>query len=77
MTEPLISVQQAAALLGIPAKTLYAKTAARTVPFTKIGRHIRFTQEHLRQIVAAGEQPTATAPTRLQIASRRGRGRVA
>jgi excisionase family DNA binding protein len=67
----LRNVDQAAKYLGISTKTLYAYTAARAVPFTKVGRHIRFSQEHLDAIVAAGEQPVVTTPTRLQLVAAR------
>lgn len=73
MSDGLRNVEQAAAYLGIPKKSLYAMTAARSVPFTKFGRHIRFSQEHLDAIVAAGEQPTIQAPAPLRVVGRRGR----
>lgn len=71
MPDGLRNIEEAAAYLGITKKTLYAKTAARSVPFTKIGRHIRFSQEHLDAIVAAGEQPVIEAPKRLRLPARR------
>lgn len=77
MSDGLLDVEAAAAYLGIPKKALYAKTAARSVPFTKIGRHIRFTQAHLDAIVAAGEQAVVVAPTRLKVAAGRRQGRAA
>jgi excisionase family DNA binding protein len=61
-SEGLRNIEQAAAWLGIPKKSLYNLTAARAVPFTKVGRHIRFSQEHLDAIVAAGSQPVIEAP---------------
>lgn len=67
MGDALRNVKQAAEWLGIPPKTLYAMTAARTVPFTKVGRHIRFSDDHLREIVAAGEQ-TVIKPPSLRLA---------
>lgn len=66
MSEPLRDVEQAAAWLGITKKSLYAMTAARSVPFTKVGKHVRFTQDHLDAIVAAGEQPVAEIPSVLR-----------
>jgi excisionase family DNA binding protein len=67
----LRNVREAATWLGIPPKSLYAMTAARSVPFTKVGRHIRFSQEHLDAIVAAGEQGVASVPTRLRVVAAR------
>lgn len=66
MADGLRNIEEAAAYLGISKSALYAKTAAREVPFTRVGKHIRFSQAHLDAIVAAGEQPVITAPTRLQ-----------
>lgn len=57
MSEPLRNIDTAAEWLGISASTLQKMVAARTVPFTKVGKHVRFSQDHLDQIVAAGEQP--------------------
>jgi excisionase family DNA binding protein len=67
----LRNVEEAAAWLGISRSSLYALTAARAVPFTKVGRHIRFSQEHLDAIVTAGEQPMASAPSRLRVVEAR------
>lgn len=73
MTEGLRNIEQAAAYLGISKKSLYALTAARAVPFSRPAgtKHIRFTQAHLDEIVAAGEQPVIAPPTQLQVAARR------
>ncbi|WP_045746424.1 helix-turn-helix domain-containing protein [Actinoplanes rectilineatus] len=64
MAEGLRNVKEAAAYLGISPKTLYAMTAARSVPFTRPGggKHIRFSQAHLDAIVAAGEQQVIQPP---------------
>lgn len=62
MSDGLRNIKDAADWLGIPAKTLQGYVTARTVPFTKVGRHVRFSQAHLDAIVAAGEQPVAAAP---------------
>lgn len=64
MNEPLRDLEQAAAWLGISKSTLKKMTAAREVPFTKIGRSVRFAQHHLDAIVAAGEEPVLTGPLR-------------
>jgi excisionase family DNA binding protein len=73
VTDGLLDVDQAAAFFGVPKKTVYAKTAAREWPFTKIGRHIRFSQEHLDAIVAAGEQPVIQPSAGLRLLGRSGR----
>jgi excisionase family DNA binding protein len=40
---PLLTVEQAAALLAVPPSWLKQRVAARTVTCTRLGRHIRFT----------------------------------
>lgn len=56
MTGPLRDIKAAAEWLGISPRTLEEYVSARTVPFTKIGRLIRFSDEDLAEIVAAGKQ---------------------
>jgi excisionase family DNA binding protein len=73
VSDGLRTIKEAAAYLGIPAKTLYALTAARKVPFTRPAgtKHIRFSQEHLDRIVADGDQPVIEPPTRLRLVAAR------
>jgi excisionase family DNA binding protein len=52
---PLLTIAEAAAYLNIPVTTLRDKVTQRAVPFTRIGRHVRFTDAHLAAIIAAGE----------------------
>lgn len=68
----LLTFAEAARLLNIPKSWLRKKVAARAVPFTRLGRHVRFTEEHLRSIVARGEQTPLVVPARL----RRSRSRL-
>lgn len=50
----------AADWLGKSESWLRHQVAAGEVPYTKVGRDVRFTEEHLDQILAAGEhQPRA------------------
>lgn len=68
MSDGLRDLHEAADWLGVSWETLRKKVAARQVPFTKVfGTQVRFTQEHLDAIVAAGEQPVAKAPARAQV----------
>jgi excisionase family DNA binding protein len=67
MSEGLRDIEAAALWLGIPKKTLQAYVTARAVPFTKVGKHVRFSQEHLDAIVAAGYQPVVQPPSALRI----------
>lgn len=57
----LLDITAAAQVLGVPRVWLRNAVTARTVPFTKIGRHVRFTEHHLAAIIAAGEQRPTTA----------------
>lgn len=61
MTEPLKDIPAAAEWLDIPVDTLRKMVSARQVPHTRIGKHVRFAQEHLDAIVAAGEQRPRSA----------------
>ena len=61
-----MNIAEAAAYLNIPQTTLRDYVTERLVPFTRIGRHVRFTPEHLAAIIAAGEQrprKTSGGPT--------------
>lgn len=57
----LYTIADAADLLNVPFSWLRDKVTAGEVPHTRLGRHVRFTEAHLAQIVAAGEQPTGRA----------------
>jgi excisionase family DNA binding protein len=64
-TEPealLLTVEQAAALLAVPSSWLKQRVAAHAIACTRLGRHIRFTQEQVAAIVTASEQPVAVVP---------------
>ncbi|MHB2023128.1 MAG: helix-turn-helix domain-containing protein [Mycobacteriales bacterium] len=60
----LLTIPQAAAVLNVAENWLRKKVTAAQVPHTRLGRHVRFTEEHLRQIVAAGEQAVPPSPPR-------------
>jgi excisionase family DNA binding protein len=42
MTDGLLNVKEAAALLGVAPRTIYAWVAERRIPFRKAGRLLRF-----------------------------------
>lgn len=68
MPEPLKNYTQAAEWLGVPQKWLEAKVQAGEAPHTRLGKHVRFSQQHLDAIVAAGEpRSQATATTESSI----------
>ena len=51
----LLTIDQAAALLNVPRSWLRDKVTTRQVPHLRLGRHVRFTPEHLQRIIAASE----------------------
>jgi excisionase family DNA binding protein len=53
-----LDVPGLAALLGVPESWVYERTAARSIPFHKVGRYVRFTPAD----VAAIEKQTAQVP---------------
>ncbi len=59
---PLLTVEQAAALLAVPPSWLKQRVAAHAIACTRLGRHVRFTHEQLTALIAASEQPVAPAP---------------
>jgi excisionase family DNA binding protein len=60
----LLSIDEAAAYLNVPARWVAEAVRVRKVRCTRIGKHVRFRLEHLDEIVAAGEQPVATPATK-------------
>lgn len=72
----LVGTRAAAEWLDIPFTTLRDMVTARRVPFTKVGKHVRFGQHHLDAIVAAGEESVAKSPARTGVRSIR-QGRAA
>jgi excisionase family DNA binding protein len=57
----LYSIREAAEVLNVPFTWLRDKVTARQVPHTRLGRHVRFTEAHLAEIVAEGERPVVAA----------------
>lgn len=55
MPEALLTIGQAAAVLNMPPSWQRDKVTARQVPHLRLGRHVRFGPEYLRQIMADGE----------------------
>lgn len=54
--DPLYTLGEAAERLRVSPSWLKKRVSARAIPHTRIGRHIRFTDDHLAQIAASGEQ---------------------
>lgn len=65
MAEPprLYTIAEAASLLRVPEGWLRKKVTAGVVPHTRLGKHVRFTDDHLCRIVADGEQEPVSPPT--------------
>lgn len=61
---PLRTPAQAAQLLAVPESWLRRKAAARVIPCTFLGKHLRFSPADLNAITRAGAQPIrARTPT--------------
>ncbi|MBL1102045.1 helix-turn-helix domain-containing protein [Streptomyces coffeae] len=50
----LNTAEQAAVLLQVPASWLRKKAAADQIPYTKVGRHLRFSTDDLNAIIRSG-----------------------
>ena len=72
MTGPLLTFTEAAQRLNVTESWLRSRVKARTVPHTRLGRFIRFTEADLDAIVAAAAEPVVGPkpwPRRLHAAS--------
>jgi excisionase family DNA binding protein len=72
----LLTIEEAAVALAVPRSWLRDKVTARQVPHTRLGRHVRFSQEHLRQIIGMGEEVADIGPVPTGGRRRRGRARA-
>lgn len=61
MIDKPLTVQELAEYLGVSVSWVQKQCAARTIPHSRVARQIRFTAEHIEQILDAGEQPVARA----------------
>lgn len=66
----LMDIDGLAARLGVTRSWVRNAVSARRIPHTRVGRHVRFSEEHFAAIVAAGETPVADMPTRLASVAR-------
>lgn len=71
MDKPL-DIPGLAEFLGVSESWIYKRAAARLIPHSRVAGQIRFTEEHVQQILASGEQPLTAAPA-VGIRSRRRR----
>jgi excisionase family DNA binding protein len=58
----LYTIPEAAELLHVPEGWLRKKVSAGAVPHTRLGKHVRFTDEHLLRIVEQGESEPVSIP---------------
>ena len=72
----LFTISEASVLLHVPEGWLRKKVSAQSVPHTRLGKHVRFTHDHLQRIVGAGERSTAAAAERTNGVSARARRRA-
>jgi excisionase family DNA binding protein len=57
---PLLTIDEAATYLNVPARWVADAVRQRKVRCTRIGKHVRFRIEHLDELVTAGEQPVTS-----------------
>lgn len=74
----LFTISEAAVLLHVPEGWLRKKVSAQCVPHTRLGKHVRFTRDHLEQIVMAGESTAVPliSTTSNGVSSRARRGQM-
>jgi excisionase family DNA binding protein len=60
----LLTIDEAAGYLGVSPRWVAEAVRQRRVRCTRIGKHVRFTSEHLEELVLAGEQPVTSQPVR-------------
>jgi excisionase family DNA binding protein len=71
----LLTIPEAAEFLNVPVRWLQDAVQQRRVRCTRIGKHVRFTAEHLVELITAGEQPVTEAPRHVKIPVQRRSGR--
>lgn len=59
MSEPLLDKDQLAIRLNVPPSWVRNAITARSIPITWIGRHARFSEDDVEQILAAGKKQSA------------------
>ncbi len=60
----LLTIHEAAEVLRIPISWLYERTRRNAIPFRRIGKYVRFTQQDLSQIISSSEEPKNKAADR-------------
>jgi len=57
MIGELHTTAETAEILKVPESWLKAKVTARAIPFTFVGKHLRFSDDDIAAIMAAGARP--------------------
>jgi excisionase family DNA binding protein len=52
----LFTIKEAAEVLRIPISWLYERTRRNAIPYRRIGKYVRFTQDDRKEIISSGEQ---------------------
>ncbi len=60
MAGQLFTVTETAEILKIPESWLKAKATARVIPCTFVGKHLRFSDQDISEIINAGARPALT-----------------
>ncbi|MGH3272903.1 MAG: helix-turn-helix domain-containing protein [Streptosporangiaceae bacterium] len=63
MAGQLYTTAEAAEILKIPESWLKAKATARVIPCTFIGKHLRFSDHDISEIIGAGARPALRTRT--------------
>ena len=63
-TPEVFTIVEAARLLRVPEGWLRKKVTAHAVPHMRLGKHVRFTNDHLAAIVSQAECPAVSLATR-------------
>jgi excisionase family DNA binding protein len=57
----LLTIPEVAEFLNVPVRWVQDAVQQRRVRCTRIGKHVRFTAEHLAELIASGEQAVLSA----------------
>lgn len=52
----LFTIKEAAEALRIPISWLYERTRRNAIPYRRIGKYVRFTQDDLKEIISSSGQ---------------------
>lgn len=68
----LLTIQEAADYLNVSVRWVQDAVQQRRIRCTRIGKHVRFTVEHLAELIEAGEQPVSQPLHPVNASPRRG-----